>query len=112
MRGELLQESVFERERRRGGAPASSDLLVDVGDVAIHRGDRDDQLVGDLAGGAAAGQTPQHLQLSSGETGRVLGGRPNLDGQSASAMTVSNDMDRPSAQAAVNADSPSFCLAT
>src|SRR5215471_6522975 len=70
---------MFEREGRRGGAPSSSDLLVNVRDVTIYGGDGDDQIVGDLAGRAAAGETPQHLHLSSGETGRVMGGRPNLD---------------------------------
>jgi len=44
------QQPLLEREGGRGRPPARADLGVDVGDVALDRRDRDDQLVGDLTG--------------------------------------------------------------
>ena len=40
---------MFERERRRGRAPSSSNLLVNVRKVTVDGRDRDDQVIGDLA---------------------------------------------------------------
>ena len=45
-----------ERQGRRLGPVAHAELAVDVGDVAVDRGDGDDQLGGDLLGRPAPGQ--------------------------------------------------------
>jgi hypothetical protein len=47
-----------------------------VADVFLHRGQRHDELVGDLLVGLARGQQPQHLQLAAAQ--RL--GQPRLPG--------------------------------
>ena len=58
-----LRETVFESERGRGGAAAFADLLIDVGDVAIHRGDRQHQVIGNLLAGQSASHPAQHFHF-------------------------------------------------
>ena len=71
-------EAVLQSKCCRRDAAAASDLLVDVGDVAIDGAHRDNELGGNLRSRPATGQPPQHSDYGRGQASGELAARRDL----------------------------------
>src|SRR5437763_3055857 len=68
---ERVEQAVLHGEDGGGGPRGHAGLAVDGLDVVARRLRRDHEVAGDVPGGYAAGQQPQHLHLAGGERAGV-----------------------------------------